>query len=398
MRGGSATVAKDREGDVATLESGEKIQFVDLKKQYQRLKPLIDRRIQDVLDHGAYVNGPEIGELEDTLAQRAGAEKVITVASGTDALLIPLMAEGIGEGDAVFLPAFTYNATANAVIMAGATPVFVDIDPETYNMDPDHLEHQIADVVAEGRNFPRAIVPVDLFGLPADYHRINKIAEKHNMFVLADAAQSLGGALDGQNVGSLAPVTATSFFPSKTLGAYGDAGAIFSRNGDRAQVWESIRWHGTDPQKKESIRIGMNGRMDSIQAAVLLSKLTIFDEELAVRRNLAALYTNQLDTYVQTPKAQEGALSAWGLYSIVSDSREAIQQALREADIPSAIYYTMPLHQHRAFTPYAPKDGLPQCEAMSKKILTLPLHPYLTKEQVMRVCDVVCSAVTRNSP
>ena len=398
MRGGTVAAAKKHTEKKAPAIASGKIQFVDLKSQYRRLKPLIDERIHKVLDHGAYVNGPEIGELETALAQRSGAEKVITVASGTDALLIPMMAEGIGEGDAVFLPAFTYNATANAVIMAGAAPVFVDIDPATFNMDPDHLEHQIAETVAEGRHFPRAIIPVDLFGLPADYPRINKIAEKNNMLVLADSAQSLGGALDGQNVGSLAPVTATSFFPSKTLGAYGDAGAIFSRTGDRAAVWESIRWHGTDEQKKESIRIGMNGRMDSMQAAVLLCKLSVFDEELAARRKFASLYTEQLASFVKTPTAQEGALSAWGLYSIVSDQRDGIQQALKNADIPSAIYYTMPLHQHRAFAPYAPKGGLPACEAISKRILTLPLHPYMTEEQVLKVSDVVCSAVTRNSP
>ncbi len=395
MRSDTLTATQERADTAAS--GGDKIQFVDLKSQYNRLKPLIDERIHKVLDHGAYVNGPEITELETTLAERTGANRVIAVASGTDALLIPMMAEGIGEGDAVFLPAFTYNATANAVIMAGAVPVFVDIDPQTFNMDPDHLEHQIDATIAEGRLFPRAIVPVDLFGLPADYKRILKLAEKHNLFVLADSAQSLGGALDGQNVGSLAPVTATSFFPSKTLGAYGDAGAIFSRDGDRADIWESIRWHGTDDQKKESIRIGMNGRMDSMQAAVLLSKLSIFDEELAARRKFAAIYTEQMSSYVQTPVAQEGALSAWGLYSIVSDKRADIQGALKAADIPSAVYYAMPLHKHRAFAPYAPKGGLPQCEAMSEKIMTLPLHPYMTEEQVMRVSDVVCSAVSKNS-
>ncbi len=395
MRSDTLTATQERADTAAS--GGDKILFVDLKSQYNRLKPLIDERIHKVLDHGAYVNGPEITELETTLAERTGANRVIAVASGTDALLIPMMAEGIGEGDAVFLPAFTYNATANAVIMAGAVPVFVDIDPQTFNMDPDHLEHQIDATIAEGRLFPRAIVPVDLFGLPADYKRILKLAEKHNLFVLADSAQSLGGALDGQNVGSLAPVTATSFFPSKTLGAYGDAGAIFSRDGDRADIWESIRWHGTDDQKKESIRIGMNGRMDSMQAAVLLSKLSIFDEELAARRKFAAIYTEQMSSYVQTPVAQEGALSAWGLYSIVSDKRADIQGALKAADIPSAVYYAMPLHKHRAFAPYAPKGGLPQCEAMSEKIMTLPLHPYMTEEQVMRVSDVVCSAVSKNS-
>ena len=393
----SDTMTATQERAEAPESAGEKIQFVDLKAQYRRLKPLIDERIHKVLDHGAYVNGPEIAELESTLAERTGANRVITVASGTDALLIPMMAEGIGEGDAVFMPAFTYNATANAVIMAGAVPVFVDIDPQTFNMDPEHLEHQIDATIAEGRLFPRAIVPVDLFGLPADYKRISTLAEKHNLFVLADSAQSLGGALDGQDVGSLAPVTATSFFPSKTLGAYGDAGAIFSRDGDRAEIWESIRWHGTDDQKKESIRIGMNGRMDSMQAAVLLSKLTIFDEELAARRKFAGIYTEQMSSYVQTPQAQEGALSAWGLYSIVSDKRADIQAALKAADIPSAVYYTMPLHKHRAFAPYAPTGGLPHCEAMSDKIMTLPLHPYMTDEQVMRVSDVVCSAVTKNS-
>lgn len=397
MRGGVSVATKEGDGREVPDLASEDIAFVDLKKQYRRLEPLINERIQKVLEHGAYVNGPEIRELETILAERSGAASVITVGSGTEALLIPMMAEGIGDGDAVFAPAFTYNATINAIIMAGATPVFVDVDPITYNMDPKHLEYQVSEVLREGRLFPRAIVPVDLFGLPADYSRINQIAQDHNMLVIADSAQSLGGALDGQAVGSLAPVTATSFFPSKTLGAYGDAGAIFSRDGDRAEIWESIRWHGTDENRKESVRVGMNGRMDSMQAAVLLAKLTIFDEELSTRRELAALYNELLSDCVQTPCGQEGALSAWGLYSIVSPRRDGIQQALKEADVPSAIYYSMPLHHHRAFATYAPKDGLEVTERLSGSIVTLPLHPYLNRGQVEKVSEIVRRAATQNS-
>ncbi|MBL4620471.1 MAG: aminotransferase class I/II-fold pyridoxal phosphate-dependent enzyme, partial [Marinicaulis sp.] len=235
-----------------------KIAFVDLAAQQRLIREGVEKRLKAVLDHGRYVAGPEIEELEEKLADRSGAKAAVACASGTAALIIPLLARGIGPGDAVFMPAFTYNATANAVLITGATPVFVDIDPTTFNIDPADLERRIEEVRVKGSLTPRAVIPVDLFGSPADYRRLSKIANREELFMLADGAQSFGGLLDNRSVGDLAPATATSFFPGKSLGAYGDAGAILTQNTDDVEVWESIRWHGTDNARKNSVRVGFN--------------------------------------------------------------------------------------------------------------------------------------------
>ncbi|MBL9099128.1 MAG: DegT/DnrJ/EryC1/StrS family aminotransferase [Alphaproteobacteria bacterium] len=369
------------------------IRFFDLETPKKRLRADIEKRWQKILDHGAFIGGPEVGELEAALAAYVGAKHCLAVASGTDALVIALMGEEMKAGDAVFIPGFTYNATANAVLLAGATPVFVDVDPHTCNIDVAHLEKQIEATLRDGKLKPRMIVAVDLYGLPADYAAINRIAKKHGMLVLADAAQSLGGAQSGTKIGALTDMSATSFYPSKTLGCYGDGGAMFTDDAARFDRWSSIRWHGTDAQKKESIRVGVNGRLDSVQCAVLLSKLTIFPEEMKARARIADRYRKGLGNAVEMQAQPAGSENAWGLFTIMVDNRDAVMKKLQEAGVPSSIYYYKALHQHKAFAAYAPKGGLPNCEKLAARVLSLPMHPYLTDAEVDRVIASVKAAV-----
>ncbi len=369
------------------------IAFIDLQAQQRRIRPAVERRLQAVLDHGRYIAGPEIAELEEQLAARTGAKAAIACASGTAALIIPLLAQEIGAGDAVFVPAFTYNATANAVLLTGATPVFVDIDASTFNMDTEHLERCISDVRAAGALTPRAVIPVDLFGSPADYRTIQKIAAQEGLYVLSDGAQSFGGKLDNRWVGDLAPATATSFFPGKALGAYGDAGAIFAQDESVAELWASIRWHGTDASRKDSVRVGFNGRMDSFQAAVLLEKMAIFDDELEARHNIAAIYNERLGRIGRPQKHINGATSSYGYYALCVENRDQVVSAVNAMGVPTAIYYTTPLHMMPAFSDFAPEGGLPATERTAHEIFSLPMHPYLTPEQVDYICDAVESAV-----
>jgi dTDP-4-amino-4,6-dideoxygalactose transaminase len=380
------------EARTAPADAGP-IRFFDLETPKKRLRSDIEKRWQKILDHGAFIGGPEVGELEAALASLCGAKHGLAVASGTDALIIALMGESVQATDAVFIPGFTYNATANAVLLAGATPVFVDVDPHTCNMDPRHLEAQVEAVLREAKLKPRMIVAVDLYGLPADYVAINRIAKKHGMLVLADAAQSLGGGQGGARIGALTDMTATSFYPSKTLGCYGDGGAMFTDDDARYERWSSIRWHGTDAQKKESIRVGVNGRLDSVQCAVLLSKLTIFGEEMKARERIAQRYRKALGNAVEMQAVPPGSQSAWGLFTIMVDDRDAVQKKLTEAGVPSSIYYFKALHQHRAFAKYAPKGGLPVCERLAERVLSLPMHPYLTDDQIDRIVAAVKSTV-----
>lgn len=371
----------------------EPIQFFDLKSQARQLRADIDARIAKVLDHGAYIGGPEVAELEEGLARFTGAKHAVAVASGTDALIMGLMGENIGPGDAVFIPGFTYNATANAVLVLGATPVFVDVEPGTCNMDPAHLQAQINAVERESRLTPRMVIAVDLYGLPADYPRINAIAAKHGLLVMADAAQSLGGGQGNARIGALAAMTATSFYPSKTLGAYGDGGAMFTDDAARADRWRSIRWHGTDAQKRESIRVGVNGRLDSIQCAVLLAKLAVFDAELKRRGEIACRYHELLNGVVEMQAVPDGSRSAWGLFTIMVDDRAAFQEKMKAQGVPTSIYYPIPLHKHAAFAPFAPDGGLPVCERLAARVVSLPMHPFLTDEQQRHIASAVKSAV-----
>lgn len=371
----------------------EAIAFVDLRAQQARIRAEIDARIAAVLDHGRYVDGPEIAELEEALCARTGAAAAVCVSSGTDSLIIPMLAEGIGPGDAVFIPGFTYNATANAVLLTGATPVLVDVSPEDYNIDPAHLRAQAEAVAAEGALTPRAVIPVDLFGAPADYPAIATIADEFDLFLLSDAAQSFGGALDNRAVGALAPATSTSFFPAKALGCYGDGGAIFSMDRSRADVWRSIRWHGTDEQRQESVRMGMNGRLDTIQAAVLLAKLSIFDEEQEARRRIAEAYRERLAAFAELPRYAQGQRSGYSVFSLTVEDRDGVQERLNQMGVPTAAYYRKPLHRMAAFEVFAPEGGLPVCDRLSERILSLPVHPYLSDSQIDRICEAFVEAV-----
>jgi len=364
--------------------------FVDLKSQYARLKADIDRRIHAVLDHGGYVLGPEVAELEKKLASFAGCADVVSCASGTDALLMALMLEGIGPGDAVFLPSFTFTATAEVVLLLGATPVFVDVDPHTFNTDLAHLSQLIMETERAGKARPRIIMPVDLFGLPVDYTALNALADKYSLKVIADAAQSFGGAFGNKKVGNLAPITATSFYPAKPLGCYGDGGAIFVQDSGKAEVLRSIRVHGQGAQRYDVVRIGVNGRLDTLQAAVLLAKLEVFEDELRARERLASRYDARLPKSVITPQRVAGAQSAWAQYSILCERRDELQAKLKAQGVPTAIYYPLPMHLQPAYIAYGKgKGSLPVSERLSKQILALPMHPYLSNADFEEICSSV---------
>ncbi len=370
------------------MTTPEPIPFLDLKAQQARIAPELRRRLDAVLAHCQFVLGPEVAELEAALAAFCGAAHCVAVSSGTDALQIALMAEGIGPGDAVFLPAFTYTATAEVPLLLGATPVFVDVDPATFQIDPAHLARRIAAVRAAGRLRPRALIGVDLFGQPADWPALSALAAQEDLFTLDDLAQSFGCTLHGRRLGAAADATATSFFPSKPLGAYGDGGALFTESADRAALYRSLRTHGEGTTRYEVLRTGMNGRLDTMQAAVLLAKLSVFAEELAAREQVARFYDRHLAGLVQTPARVPDSTSAWAIYSVLLEdaaAREQAQAALRAAGVPSAIYYPRPLHLQPAYR--ASHDGtpLPVAESLAQRILALPIHPYLTEAALARI-------------
>ncbi len=368
--------------------------FVDLKAQQRRLGDRIGARIGAVLDHRQFILGPEVAELEAELADFTGAAHAIGVSSGTDALLIALMAEGIGAGAAVFMPAFGFAATAEVALALGAAPVFVDVEPRNFNIDPEDLERRIGAVLTAGRLTPAAVIAVDLFGLPADYAALDGIARRHRLLVLADAAQSFGGRIGDVPVGRLAPVTATSFYPSKPLGCYGDGGALFTGDDDRAARIRSIRVHGQGADPSDIARLGVNGRLDTIQAAILLAKLELFAEELAAREALAALYDQGLKDVVATPPRMPGRQSAWAVYSILTDRRDRLRQALAGEGIPTMTYYQRPLHLQPAFERYGDGPGsLPIAEGLCARILSLPMHPYMERDVAGRIVDAVARAL-----
>ena len=376
--------------------SASPLPFVDLKAQYARLRPSIDARIRKVLEHGQYVLGPEVDELEKSLAAFAGSRDAIAVASGTEALRMPLMAEGIGAGDAVFLPGFTFPATAEVVVSLGAAPVFVDVSEASYNIDPAALDVAITQTRREGKLRPRAVMPVDLFGLPADYAAIHATAQRNELFVLADAAQSFGAAVGTRQVGILAPVTATSFFPAKPLGCYGEGGAIFTDDAERAKTLRSIRMHGAGDDRYEIVRIGTNGRLDTLQAAVLLAKLEVFADELQARERWATAYDRQLAGHdIVLPPRWVGTRNAWAQYCIRVNRRDAVREALTKQGIPTAIYYPKPLHFQTAYARYGQGPGsLPVSEKICSEIMALPMHPYLDDAVVERVAHALSEALT----
>ncbi len=370
------------------------IAFIDLKAQYRALKLDIDARIAAVLEHGAFILGPEVAELEDRLAEFCGANHAITVSSGTDALLVALMADDIGPGDAVFVPSLTFTATAEVILLAGATPVFTDVDPATCNIDPGDLEHRINNTIRDDRLQPRAVIAVDLYGLPADYVAINAIAESHGLLVIDDGAQGFGATLNDKRVGALAPVTATSFFPAKPLGCYGDGGAIFTDDPDRAALYKSIRVHGSGTSKYDVARIGLNARMDTMQAAVLLAKLSVFEKELGAREALAQLYDERLGGWLELAPRSLNTTSAWAQYTIQTDQREALAARLKDQGVPTAIYYPSPMHLQPAYVKYGEGSGsLPETERLSGRVLSLPMHPYMDDETANKICDEVLKAI-----
>ncbi len=372
------------------------IPFLDLAGQQARMAEPLRKRIEAVLRHCQFILGPEVAELETRLAAFCGAAHCVSISSGTDALQIALMAEGIGRGDAVFLPAFTYTATAEVPLLLGATPVFVDVDPRTFQIDPAHLEARIADVRRAGKLAPRALIGVDLFGQPADWPALGAIASREHLFTLDDCAQSFGASLHGTTLGKAADATATSFFPSKPLGAYGDGGALFTESAERAALYRSLRTHGEGTTRYEVLRTGMNGRLDTLQAAVLLAKLDIFEADLAARERVARIYDARLGNRVAIPARVADSTSAWAIYAILlpdAAARDRMQAGLKAAGVPSAIYYPKPLHRQPAYA--AAHDGapLPVSEDLATRIMALPIHPDLSDAQAQRVCDAVLASV-----
>jgi UDP-2-acetamido-2-deoxy-ribo-hexuluronate aminotransferase len=357
------------------------IQFIDLNAQQQKIYPTLMERIQRVLAHGKYIMGPEVKELEERLAAYVGVKHAISCSSGTDALLMPLMGYGVGPGDAIFTTPFTFIATAEVIQLLGATPVFVDIDPKTFNIDPEALASAVSSLGQNSKTAPlrpKGIIPVDLFGQPADYDRINTIAREHGLFVLEDAAQSFGATYKGKRAGSPAAMAATSFFPAKPLGCYGDGGAIFTDDDEMAALLRSVRVHGQGTHKYDNVRIGLNGRLDTLQAAILLAKLDIFDQEVAARQEVAQRYSEALKGIVEVPQVASDCSSVWAQYSVLSDNRSGLQQKLKEAGIPTAVYYPLPLHQQGAFAHLGYKTGeFPASEKAAARIFSLPMHPYL---------------------
>lgn len=380
-------------GTAAPEPDPEPIPFIDLAAQRRRLDPAIEQAIARVLDHGRFILGPEVEELEARLAAFAGQNHAIACSSGTDALSLALMAWEIGPGDAVFVPSFTFAATAEAAALLGATPVFCDVTEDTFNLDPESFESAIEEARRLGLR-PRAVIPVDLFGQPAAYHRIEAIARANELKVLADAAQSFGAVLHNRRVGSFGDATAVSFFPTKPLGCYGDGGAVLAADPATAETIRSLRIHGAGRDKYENVRVGLNARLDTMQAAILLAKLEIFEDEIAARRRVAARYTDALKDRVEVPGTIEGASPVWAQYTIRLEARDAVAARLRAEGIPTAIYYALPLNRQRAYRdqPSAP-GGTPAAERLAERVLSLPMHPYLDEKTQNRVVGALRRAI-----
>ncbi|GAL22092.1 glutamate-UDP-2-acetamido-2-deoxy-D-ribohex-3-uluronic acid aminotransferase (PLP cofactor) [Vibrio maritimus] len=354
------------------------VQFIDLKAQYQHLKKKIDARIATVLEHGHYIMGPEVQELEQQLADYVGVRHAITCANGTDALTLAMMVLDIQEGDAVFCPTFTFFATAETIAFANATPMFVDSNEDTFNICPIDLEKRIKQTVDEGKLTPKAIVAVDLFGLCADYPEIERIAKKYNLKLIEDAAQGFGGSINGKKAGSFGDIATTSFFPAKPLGCYGDGGAIFTNNDEYAELIKSYRVHGKGKDKYDNVRIGMNSRLDTIQAAVLLEKLVVFPQELIDRNKAAEKYTRQLSGTYKTPLVPEGYVSSWAQYTVLAKDRDSEMEKYKAQGIPTMVYYGTCMHQQTAFKALGYKQGdFPVAEFLADKVFSLPMHGYL---------------------
>jgi dTDP-4-amino-4,6-dideoxygalactose transaminase len=385
------------------------IPFIDLQAQRARLGQPLEDAILKVVRSGAYVMGPEIAELERQLCAFGQAPFALTCGSGTEALVLPLMAWGIGPGDAVFCPSFTFAATAEVMPLVGASPVFVDIDPATYNLDPESLEAAIVAVKAAGKLTPRAVIAVDLFGGPADYPAIAAVCARHGLKLIADSAQGFGCTLNGQHPIHWADVATTSFFPAKPLGCYGDGGAILSKDARFHDILVSLRVHGqavkSDTEGKTfehdpkylNLRIGMNARMDTLQAAVLLEKLKIFEDEIAARNRVADRYAEGLSDLVKTPTVLKGGVSVWAQYTIELEGRDDLAPQLREQGIPTAVYYPIPIHRQGVYSAYPTAPGaLPVTDAKAGQVISLPMHPYLSTDDQDQIIAAIRAFVKKN--
>ncbi len=370
------------------------MEFRDLKTQYQTYKDEIDTAIQKVISNANFIGGNEVKELEQQLSKYAGVKHTITCANGTEALSLVLMAWGIKEGDAVFLPDFTFFSTGEVVSFVGATPIFVDVDRNTFNIDTKKLEQAIIKTMEEGKLSPKVIIPVDLFGLPANYPEILKIAQKYNLLVLEDGAQGFGGSIDGKRACSFGDAATTSFFPAKPLGGYGDGGAIFTDDDNLAELLQSLKVHGKGSNKYDNVRIGVNSRLDTIQAAILQVKLKAFDKhEVTDVNRVASHYNERLKDVVEIPYIPEGYVSSFAQYTIKlknKTERDNLQNKLKEENIPSMVYYVKPMHKQEAFEnlEYIEEDFIVTNE-LCDTVLSLPMHPYLSEAEVDQVCKVI---------
>lgn len=373
------------------------MEFIDLKKQYEVLKDNIDKNILKVLHDGKYIMGDEVKELEANLANYVGVKYCATCANGTDALQIALMCYGIKPGDCVFVPSFTFFSTAEIVSLLGATPIFVDVDERTFNMNPDSLEDAIKNVKKEGKLNLRGVIAVDLFGLPADYDKIRKIAKENDLFLVEDGAQGFGGNINDKRACSFGDISTTSFFPAKPLGCYGDGGAIFTDNEELYNLITSIRVHGKGTEKYDNVRIGLNSRLDTIQAAILLEKLKAFEnDELDNRQVYANMYYDELKDYVKVPLIPEGYLSSYAQYTLILDSEEErnfLQKYLKDNGVPSMVYYAKPLHSQKVYANIKLYTDLSVSENLSKTVLSIPMHPYLTIDLVKEVTSKIISGI-----
>ena len=365
------------------------IKFIDLGAQSERIRSKVDAAVAAVMDHGAFIMGPEVKNLEERLADYCGVKHAISCSSGTDALLLPLMAKGVGPGDAVIVPTFTFAATAEVVALLGAAPVFADVDRTSFNLDLASVERAFDVAVSRGLN-PVGLIGVDLFGQMPDYDALRLFASEKDIWLIADAAQSFGSTIDGRRAGQFGDATATSFFPAKPLGCYGDGGAIFTDDDELATVIRSLRVHGQGADKYDNVRIGTNARLDTIQAAILLEKLSIFDDELERRQAVADRYDQGLRHLVEVPTLVEGRTSAWAQYTIKLEQRDAAAASLKELGVPTNVYYPNPLHTLTAFRNFPrAADHLEMAEELSQIVLSLPMHPYLEVADQERIIDAV---------
>lgn len=374
------------------------MQFRDLKSQYMHIKEIVDANIQEVINDGNFIQGNQVKELEERLADYVGVKHCITCANGTDALQLALMAWGVGSGDAVFVPDFTFFSSGEVVSAVGATPIFVDVDSDTYNISINSLIKMIEKVVNDGIYKPRVIVAVDLFGQPADYNELRKIADKYGMYILEDSAQGFGGMLGDKRDCSFGDISTTSFFPAKPLGCYGDGGAVFTDNSEWDELIRSYKVHGKGSSKYDNIRIGMNSRLDTLQAAVLLAKLPVFaGEELENEQKIALKYTEKLKEYVKVPVIRDGFYSSWAQYTIQlknSKMRDGLQKYLKDLGIPTMVYYQKPMHLQKAFdNSVYNDDDYPNTNRLCDTVLSLPFHPYMSDEDVELVAKSIIEYV-----